>query len=128
MSSIKIVLGLKKVLAGTTAAVVFTTELSAKLISNSAAETVALLVSVPGIAARTTSVRSALLPPARLPRAQLMFPLAFVQLPWLVVDETNVIRLGKTSVSTTPLAAEGPRLVTAITYVRLLPTGTGLGN
>src|ERR1043165_97898 len=124
MLSIRIVFALEKALAGTTAAVGCTIELSATFTSNSAADTLAVFVQVPGTTGRKPSVTMALLPAARVPRAQVRCPPTFVQLPWLATEEINAARLSKASVKMTPLASDGPRFVIAIAYVRSLPTAT----
>ena len=61
----------------------------------------------------TTIVADALAPLFRLPRLQ---PIVVVplQLPWLEATETNVTLAGSVSVTVTPVAVNGPLLVTLI--------------
>ena len=64
----------------------------------------------------------------RVPRLQLMtFPLR-VQTPMLDWTEPKVLLAGNTLVTFTPFAADGPRFVTRIEYVRLLVIVTGSGE
>src|SRR5258705_9586553 len=73
--------------------------------------TVAVLVSEPLAGTVTTTVRLLIWPLARLPRLQLTTPLLLTPLPLAL---TKVTVAGKLSVPTTPLATDGPRVVTDI--------------
>ena len=82
--------------------------------------TTATLVTAPG-GAVTVRVKLLLCPLARMPRLQLTTPLLFNPPPEAL---TKVTVAGKLSVTTTPLALEGPKLVTEIVYTRLLLAST----
>jgi hypothetical protein len=75
--------------------------------------TVAVSVIVPGAVAVTVTVTVELDPLLMFPKLQLM-PAPPPQLPWLAVAETNVVPAGTESVSTTPVAADGPTFVTVM--------------
>src|SRR5712664_1640369 len=60
----------------------------------------------------TTIVIVALALGASVPMVQVTVPLAWVQVPWVEVAETNVTPVGRVSVAVTPVACEGPLLVT----------------
>jgi hypothetical protein len=77
--------------------------------SVSLAATLAVFVTVPAAVGVTTIVTVALAALARVPRLQLT---AAVQVPWLGVAETNVTPVGTASVKVTPVAGDGPLLVT----------------
>ncbi len=85
--------------------------LSASSGSSSRANTCTSLVTVPTSVGVTTSVTVALPPTVSPPRSQTTTPVP-LQLPWLGVAEARVTLAGRVSVSTTPLAAEGPELET----------------
>ncbi len=55
-------------------------------------------------------------PLASVPSAQLI-EVEPLQLPWLGVAETNVTPVGNASVRVTPVACDGPLLVTVTVYV-----------
>ena len=73
--------------------------------------TLARFVNVPLAGAVTVTVRLLDWPEASTPRFQLTTPALFEPLPLAV---TNVTPAGKLSVTTTPLALDGPRFVTLI--------------
>ena len=73
--------------------------------------TVAILVSEPLAGAVTVTVTLLVWPLARVPRVQFTTPLLFKPPP---VALTKVTVAGRLSVTTTPLALEGPKLVTEI--------------
>src|SRR6266850_508174 len=77
--------------------------------SVSLATTLVVFVTVPVAAGLTTMVTVALAALARVPRLQLT---VVVQVPWLGVAETNVTPAGTASVRVTPVAGDGPLLVT----------------
>src|SRR5580704_9289599 len=80
--------------------------------SGVAANTNAVLVMIPGVGGVTTSVSTALVAMARLPRLQKTVPPMLVQLPWVVAAETNATPGGNASVTVTLVATDGPRFVT----------------
>jgi hypothetical protein len=71
----------------------------------------AVFVSVPLAGAVTVTVRLLTWPPAKVPNVQLTTPLVFTPPP---VALTNVTPNGNVSVTTTPLALDGPKFVTDI--------------
>jgi len=73
--------------------------------------TLAVLFSVPLAGAVTVTVRLLTAPLASVPKDQFTTPLLFTPLP---LADTKVTPTGKVSVTTTPLAADGPKLVTEI--------------
>ena len=73
--------------------------------------TLAMFVNVPLAGAVTVTVTLLTWPLASVPRLQLTTPLLFTPPP---VALTNVTVAGKVSVTTTPLALEGPKFVTDI--------------
>jgi hypothetical protein len=73
--------------------------------------TLAVFVSVPLAGAVTVTVILLIWPLAKVPRLQLTTPLVFNPPP---VALTNVTPNGKVSVTTTPLALDGPKFVTDI--------------
>jgi len=77
--------------------------------SVSLAAMLAVFVTVPAAVGMTTIVTVALAAFAKVPRLQLT---AAVQVPWLGVAETNVTPVGTASVKVTPVAGDGPLLVT----------------
>ena len=94
------------------------------------AETVAELVRVPDAVAATVPVivMVAVAPSARLPRFPVTVLPAPVAVPWLAVAETKVTLLGSVSVTVTPVASDGPLLVTVSVYVIVCPATTGSGE
>lgn len=78
--------------------------------------TVAVLDKVPEKLPATvaTTVIVAVPPLAKLPSEPVIVPLALVAVPWLGVAETKVRLAGKTSVTVTPVASDGPALVTVM--------------
>lgn len=93
--------------------------------SASFAETWPVLLRVPATSgALATMLSVAVAPFASEPRLQLM---AVVQLPWLGVSETRTMPAGSVSVKVTPVAVEGPLLVTVNEKVILLPVLTVCG-
>jgi hypothetical protein len=87
--------------------------------SASFAETLPVLLRVPAArGALATMLSVAVAPFASEPKLQLM---AVVQVPWLGVAETKTIPAGSVSVKVTPVAVEGPLLVTVNEKVTLLP-------
>src|SRR6266851_5453607 len=50
------------------------------------------------------------------------------QLPWLTVQERNVVPTGRGSLRTTPFEMPGPLLLTKSRYVSVLPETTGSGD
>ena len=73
--------------------------------------TVAMLVSEPEAGAVTVKVTFVVWPLVKVPKVQLTTPLLFKPPP---VALTKVTVAGRLSVTTTPLALEGPKLVTEI--------------
>ena len=73
--------------------------------------TVAILVNEPEAGAVTVKVTFVVWPLVKVPKLQLTTPLLFKPPP---VALTKVTVAGKASVTTTPLALEGPKLVTDI--------------
>src|SRR4051812_29352309 len=71
----------------------------------------AMFVSEPPAGAVTVNVRLLTWPTVKLPTAQLTIPLLLTPLPEAL---TKVAPAGTASVTTTPLALEGPKLVTEI--------------
>src|SRR5437667_9775372 len=96
--------------------------------SDVAEETVEVLVHAPPVRVVAVMVVAAVAPLFSVPRTKEITPLLLAQVPWLVVAETKVSPAGKASVTTTVLAAFGPRLVAVIAQVRLLPGFRGLGE
>jgi hypothetical protein len=97
--------------------------------SDVVADTVAVLLHVPGAAAVTLIVADLLAYcPRLLPRSQLtvVIPLTVVvvQGPGLADAETNATPAGSVSVTVIPSALFGPALYTLIVYCRLAPTNT----
>lgn len=60
----------------------------------------------------TTIVMVALAPTFNVPSAPVIVPAALVAVPWLALADTNVKPAGKTSVTVTFVALDGPLLVT----------------
>src|SRR6266508_5741892 len=95
--------------------------------SNVVVETTAVLVSEvpPGAVTVTTIVTRAKPGDGIEPRFATTFPLDPIagptQLPWLVVQETNVVPTGSGSFNTTPVAVPGPLLDTPSREVSVLP-------
>lgn len=87
--------------------------LSSGLGSNSVAFTLAELVSVPAVVGVTTIVTVAL-QPSKHSRPRLQTTIAVPLQLALGVEETNVTPAGKVSVRVTPVASDGPLLVTVI--------------
>jgi hypothetical protein len=73
--------------------------------------TVATLVNEPLAGAVTVTVRLLTWPLVSAPKLQLTTPLVLIPLP---LADTNVTVAGSVSVTTTPLALEGPKFVTDI--------------
>ena len=73
--------------------------------------TTATLVKVPLAGAVTVTVKLLICPEASAPRFQFTAPKLFEPPP---VAETNVTPIGKESVTTTVLALDGPKFVTAM--------------
>ena len=71
----------------------------------------AVFVSVPLAGAVTVTVTLLTWPLAKTPRLQLTTPLVLIPLP---LADTNVTVAGNVSVTTTPLALDGPKFVTDI--------------
>jgi len=93
--------------------------------SASFAETLPVLLRVPAArGALATMLNVAVAPFASVPRLQLT---AVVQVPWLEVAETRTMPAGSVSVKVTPVAAEGPLLMTVNEKVTLLPVFTVCG-
>jgi hypothetical protein len=83
----------------------------------------------PAIMVVTTTVIVAFAPFAMLPRLHVKTPPKTApQVPWLGVAESRVTLAGNVSVTVTPVAEFGPRLVTVIVYVICSPTKTGSGE
>ena len=74
--------------------------------------TLAVLVTAPSLMAVAVIVTVAVALLTRLPSAQLTTPLVWLEVPCVVVADTNATLAGSASVNTTPLAGDGPRLVT----------------
>src|SRR5437867_2206530 len=107
-------------------------ELLAGLESGSLAVTTAVLVKLlsSGVddGTATTIVTVVVALAARLPRLQVTVPPDAVQVGPAGVDDTNVTPAGRVSVRVTPVAAEGPALLTWIVYVRFVPATAGDGD
>jgi hypothetical protein len=88
--------------------VVAEAELLAGLGSASLALTVAVLVTVPTVVGVALTVTVAAAPEESDPRLQVSVPEAKVQLPWVEDAELKPTPAGRASVTTTPVAAEGP--------------------
>jgi hypothetical protein len=86
--------------------------------------TVAVLVMVPDAVAVTTIVTVALAPFPMMPSAQFTVLVPVHGLPWLGVADTKLTPAGSVSLTDTPVALFGPRLVTVIVYVKFCPTYT----
>src|SRR6202142_2532375 len=86
--------------------------------------TLATLVSEPLDGALTVTVTLLTAPLINVPRVQLTTPLLLAPPPLAL---TKVTLAGRASVTTTPPALDGPRLVTEIVYVRLLEARTLAG-
>jgi hypothetical protein len=82
--------------------------------SLSVAETVAVLLKTPTAVGVTTIVTVALRPLPSRPMVHVTVPAAWTQLPRLEVAETYVTPGGRGSVSVTPVARDGPLLVTTM--------------
>src|SRR5438105_77554 len=82
----------------------------------------------PPIVGTTTMVTVAFVLPGTVPRLHVTTPADCVQLPCEVFAETNVTPGGRTFVTVTAVAVEGPTLVMLSAYVRLAPTATGSGE
>jgi hypothetical protein len=93
------------------ALVVAVAELLAGLLSASEDDTVAVLVIVPAATGVTTMLTVAEAPPAIVPRLHVTVDVP-AQFPCEGVAEMKVIPAGRVSVRITPLAVEGPLLVT----------------
>ena len=101
-----------------------------RLVSVSLPLTVAALTSVP-LAAAATSARIVIVacpPSARLPRAAVTVLPEPLTVPWLDVADTKTTPLGSVSTTCTPVASEGPLLVTASVYVSRCPGVAGSGE
>src|SRR5208282_5821863 len=85
---------------------------------------VAMLVSEPLAGAVTVTVTLLIWPLIRLPRFHVTVPELFTPPPEAL---TKLTPAGNASVTTTPLALEGPKFVTLIVYVRLLVALTNAG-
>ena len=93
--------------------------------SDVVADTVAVSEISPSIVVVTTIVTEAIAPNGTTPSGHVTTPAAGEQLPWLGIAETNMTEPGSVSVTTTPAASEGPRLVTVMVYVTSSPAITG---
>ena len=103
-------------------------ELFAGIKSSSSAVAALVLDTCPTPVGVTSTDTVADAPAVNDPSEQLSPPPLSLQLPWLELTEINVTPAGKRFVSATPLAADGPALLTVMMNVRLLPTPTGLGD
>ena len=74
-------------------------------------DTLAVLFNVPLVGAVTVTVTLLTAPLASVPKDQFTIPLLSMPFP---LADTKVSPAGKVSVTTTPLAEEGPKLVTEI--------------
>src|SRR5438105_6567839 len=79
--------------------------------SDSTADTVAVLRSEPNTVGEQTILTLAMAPTGRLPIAQVTAPPAIEQFPRVLAAETKLAPAGSTSNNVTPLAADGPLLV-----------------
>ena len=84
--------------------------------------TLALFVKVPTLVALAVIVIVAVALLATVPRAPVIKPFVSVKPPCVVAADTNAKPVGNKSATTTPLAGDGPRLVTMIVNVTLLET------
>ena len=114
--------------AGTT--VVCTVEvLLAGIGSDSAEATDAVLVKVVGAPGVLTAISTfAFADLAILPRLQVTVPEACVHVPCVGIAERKVTPAGSVSVSVTPVAVDGPKLWTSMSYVSWSFTATGFGE
>lgn len=76
------------------------------------ATTRAVLVILPNAFGNTLMTALALLPLARVPKLQIIFPFELAKLPWESVAEIKLTVPGSTLVMKTPEADEGPLSVT----------------
>src|SRR5690349_23351236 len=67
-------------------------------------------------------------PELMVPRSHRAMPFSLVQDPCPALADTNVVPAGTRLVTTTAVAAEGPRFVTVIAYVTALLIATGSGE
>src|SRR5437773_11921065 len=81
--------------------------------SDSLPLTLAVLLRLPAVVGVTTSVIVAEAPLAKVPRLQVIV-LVPLQLPWVDVTETRMTSDGNVSSIFTPVAVEGPLLVTVM--------------
>src|SRR5262249_26463266 len=88
--------------------------------------TLAVLVIAFAVVGVTVSVIVALPCAARLPTAHVTVPALFAQESGDDVAETKVIPAGSWSLTVTPVAGDGPLLVTVNVKLKLLLTSTGL--
>ena len=79
--------------------------------SNVLADTLAWFVIVPDVVGVTLIWTLVLAPFASAPRLQVTVPLAWLQVPWFGVADTNVTPPGSVSVTDTPVAPDGPALL-----------------
>ena len=78
------------------------------------AETLTAFNNAPSRLGRTITVSLAEAPLLRLPTFQLSTPADRTAVPWEGCAETNETLAGSESVTTTPAAGDGPRLITAM--------------
>ena len=82
--------------------------------SDSLALTVAVLLIVPAVVGVTTMVTPTVAALATLPRLHVTVPPAWLQFPCAEDAETKVTPAGNVSLTVTPLAVDGPALLTEI--------------
>src|SRR6266404_7401544 len=86
-------------------------ELLAGLKSASNPATFATLVATPLVAAVVVMVTRAFVPLTKGTKSQITTPATLLQVPWVLVAETNVTESGSVSVNTSDVAVEGPLLL-----------------
>ena len=100
----------------------------AATLSNVAAETLAAFVTWPAVGGYAVTVTVALPAFAITPKSQLTTAPIWLNEPWLLCADTKIRFAGKVSVTTTPEALLGPRLVTVMVKTRLLVATTVEGE
>ena len=111
-SAMKIASGDSKPIAGTIAEVICAATLLGGNMSNSTAPADATLRCSPGASRRAATVTTALVPTSSEPSAHSTCPATNAHAPWLDWTDTNSALVGIWFVSMTPVATEGPRLLT----------------
>src|SRR6266850_6615710 len=89
-------------------------ELLVGLKSASKAATLATLVATPLVEAVVVIVTRALVPLIKGIKSQIRTPSTLLQVPWVLVADTNVTDEGRVSVNTSDVAVDGPLLFIVI--------------